>query len=34
MCSLYPAKVLGLENELGRIEKGFKADFVEWALVQ
>lgn len=30
MCSLYPAKVLGLENQLGKIEKGFKAHFVEW----
>lgn len=28
MASLYPAKVLGLENITGRIEKGFKADFV------
>ncbi len=31
MCSLYPAQVLGLDNELGKIEKGFKAAFVEWA---
>ncbi len=28
MCSLYPAKVLGLENELGKIEKGFKANMI------
>jgi N-acetylglucosamine-6-phosphate deacetylase len=28
MASLYPAKVLGLDNETGKIEKGFKADFV------
>jgi N-acetylglucosamine-6-phosphate deacetylase len=28
MASLYPAKVLGIDNETGRIEKGFKADFV------
>jgi len=25
MCSLYPATVLGLNNDLGKIEKGFKA---------
>lgn len=30
MCSFYPAKVLGLQNELGKIEKGFKAAIVEW----
>lgn len=28
MASLYPAKVLGIENETGKIEKGYKADFV------
>lgn len=28
MCSLYPAQVLGL-NDLGKIEKGYKASFVE-----
>jgi N-acetylglucosamine-6-phosphate deacetylase len=28
MCSLYPAKVIGLEKELGKIEKGFKAKMV------
>jgi len=28
MASLYPAKVLGMNNETGKIEKGFKADFV------
>jgi N-acetylglucosamine-6-phosphate deacetylase len=28
MASLYPAKVLGLGTELGKIEKGFKADLV------
>jgi N-acetylglucosamine-6-phosphate deacetylase len=28
MCSLYPAKALGMENELGKIEKGFKAKLV------
>jgi N-acetylglucosamine-6-phosphate deacetylase len=28
MCSLYPAKALKRENELGRIEKGFKAKLV------
>jgi len=28
MASLYPAKMLGLENELGKLEKGFRADFV------
>jgi N-acetylglucosamine-6-phosphate deacetylase len=28
MASLYPAKVLGLDNESGKIEEGFKADFV------
>jgi N-acetylglucosamine-6-phosphate deacetylase len=28
MASLYPAKVLGLDNELGRLERGYKADFV------
>lgn len=28
MCSLYPAKVMGLENELGKIEKGYKAKIV------
>jgi len=28
MASLYPARVLGLEKETGKIEKGYKADFV------
>jgi N-acetylglucosamine-6-phosphate deacetylase len=28
MASLYPAQVVGLDKELGRIEKGYKADFV------
>jgi N-acetylglucosamine-6-phosphate deacetylase len=28
MCSLYPARVLKLENELGRIEKGYKSCMV------
>jgi len=28
MCSLYPAKVMGLEKELGKIEKGYKAKLV------
>ena len=28
MCSLYPAKVLRMENELGKIQKGFKANMV------
>jgi N-acetylglucosamine-6-phosphate deacetylase len=28
MASLYPAKVLGIYNETGKIETGFKADFV------
>ncbi|HET9825196.1 MAG TPA: amidohydrolase family protein, partial [Chitinophagaceae bacterium] len=28
MCSLYPARVLKKENELGRIEKGYKAKLV------
>ena len=28
MASLYPAKVLEIDNETGKIEKGFKADFV------
>ncbi|MEO8412090.1 MAG: N-acetylglucosamine-6-phosphate deacetylase [Ginsengibacter sp.] len=28
MASLYPAKVLGLDNETGKIEKGYKADLV------
>jgi N-acetylglucosamine-6-phosphate deacetylase len=28
MCSLYPARVAGLEKELGKIEKGFKAKLV------
>ncbi|HKO80033.1 MAG TPA: amidohydrolase family protein, partial [Chitinophagaceae bacterium] len=25
MCSLYPARVIGLEKEMGKIEKGYKA---------
>lgn len=29
MCSLYPAQSLGLSKELGKIEKGYKASFVE-----
>ncbi|MBS1626601.1 MAG: N-acetylglucosamine-6-phosphate deacetylase [Bacteroidetes bacterium] len=29
MCSLYPAQVVGLSNELGKIEKGFKACLIE-----
>lgn len=32
MCSLYPAKVLELDNELGRIEVGYRAAFINWAL--
>jgi N-acetylglucosamine-6-phosphate deacetylase len=28
MCSLYPARVLRMENELGKIQKGFKANMV------
>ncbi len=28
MCSLYPAKVMGMEKELGKIEKGYKAKMV------
>jgi N-acetylglucosamine-6-phosphate deacetylase len=28
MCSLYPAKVIGLDKELGKIEKNFKAKLV------
>lgn len=27
MCSLYPAKAIGKENELGRIEKGYRVSF-------
>lgn len=29
MCSLYPARVLGLKH-LGKIAKGYKASFIEW----
>ena len=28
MCSTYPAKVIGLEKELGKVEKGYKAKLV------
>jgi N-acetylglucosamine-6-phosphate deacetylase len=28
MGALYPAKVMGLDDQLGRIEKGFSADFI------
>jgi N-acetylglucosamine-6-phosphate deacetylase len=28
MCSLYPAKVLGIDNQYGKIEKGFAAAMV------
>jgi N-acetylglucosamine-6-phosphate deacetylase len=28
MCSLYPARVMGMDNELGRIAKGYKAKMV------
>ena len=28
MASLYPAKVLHLDNKTGKIEPGFRADFV------
>jgi len=28
MCSLYPAKAIGLEKEIGKIEKGYKAKLV------
>ncbi len=28
MAALYPAKVIGMQHELGRIEKGYKAEFV------
>lgn len=28
MCSLYPAKVLGIENKLGKIEKGYRTRMV------
>ncbi len=30
MCSLYPAMVLGLDQQLGKIEKGFQAAFTYW----
>jgi N-acetylglucosamine-6-phosphate deacetylase len=30
MCSLYPAKMLGLDKQLGKIEKGYNAHFIEW----
>ncbi len=30
MCSLYPAQALNLGNELGMINKGYRADFIEW----
>lgn len=30
MCSYYPAQVLGLENTLGKIEKGYTSAFVSW----
>ncbi len=29
MCSLYPAQVFGIDNELGRIKKGYRASWVE-----
>jgi N-acetylglucosamine-6-phosphate deacetylase len=28
MCSLYPAQVMGMDKQLGRIEKGYEASFV------
>lgn len=28
MCSLYPAKVIGMDNEMGKIEKGYKVKLV------
>jgi N-acetylglucosamine-6-phosphate deacetylase len=28
MASLYPAKVLGLDHQLGRIQKGYEAEMV------
>jgi len=28
MCSLYPAKVMGLDNQLGQIKNGHKAKLV------
>jgi N-acetylglucosamine-6-phosphate deacetylase len=28
MASLYPAQVLGFAKQLGRIEEGYKAEFV------
>ena len=28
MCSLYPAKVMGLDKESGKIEKGYRAEMV------
>ena len=30
MCSLYPAQVMGLDKELGKIEKGYRASFIDW----
>ncbi len=30
MCSLYPAKAIGIDNRLGRIEVGYKAYVIEW----
>lgn len=30
MCSNYPAQILGLENTLGKIKKGYTAAFVSW----
>lgn len=32
MCSFYPAKVLRLEQQLGKIEEGYTAALVEWDL--
>ena len=28
MASLYPAQVMGLDNELGKLQKGYKAEFI------
>jgi N-acetylglucosamine-6-phosphate deacetylase len=30
MCSLYPAKAINLDHEIGKIEIGYKAAFFDW----
>jgi N-acetylglucosamine-6-phosphate deacetylase len=33
LCSAYPAKAIGMENEIGKLEVGYKANFISLKLI-